>query len=316
MTSDFAGVMELASQAFQEQLNQTRARVEARLDDLLSPSLRDGEIARPTRLLEAMRYSVLSGGKRLRPFLTVETARALGVEGDSALRAAAAIELVHCYSLVHDDLPTMDNDDIRRGRATTHRAFDEATAILAGDALLTLAFDVMADAPTHADGGVRASLCLGLARASGVGGMAGGQALDIGAEAAAAPLDHQAISQLQAMKTGALLRFSVEAGAMIASAAPPQRAALSRFGAAIGAAFQIADDLLDAQGDEIALGKRAGKDSARNKPTLVASLGVVAARAELERLVTLAQVAVDEAGLGDESHLLHFAARFIASRQS
>ena len=313
MNSRLVGAADSA--AFQERLLRTRTRIDATLDDLLSPTPREGEIARPARLLEAMRYSVLIGGKRLRPFLTMETARALGVEGEGPLRAAAAIELVHCYSLAHDDLPAMDDDDVRRGRPTTHKAFDEATAILAGDALLTLAFDVMADAPTHPDGGVRAALCLGLARASGMGGMAGGQMLDIAAETAAAPLDHAAIGTLQAMKTGALLRFSIEAGALIAKATPRQSAALSRFGAAIGAAFQIADDLLDAQGDESALGKRTGKDVARNKATLVASLGVIAARARLEQLVAQGQGAIAEAGLGEEGRFLRLAAQFIASRQ-
>jgi farnesyl diphosphate synthase len=308
--------MALSSREFHAKLEQTKARVEATLDALLAPRQLDGEVVRPARLLEAMRYSVLLGGKRLRPFLTVETARALGVEDDSPLRAAAAIELVHCYSLVHDDLPAMDDDDVRRGRPTTHKAFDEATAILAGDALLTLAFDVMADAPTHPDGSVRAALCLGLARASGLGGMAGGQMLDIAAETAAEPLGQAAITRLQAMKTGALLRFSVEAGAMIANAAPARRTALSQYGAAVGAAFQIADDLLDAQGDEVALGKRIGKDTARNKATLVAILGNVDARVEVERFVAQAQAAVDDAGLGEEGRYLSFAAQFIAARQS
>ncbi len=314
MTRDRADAAALDSLAFQELLLQTKVRVEAKLDELLSPTPRVGESARPARLLAAMRYSVLLGGKRLRPFLLVETARALGVEGEGPLRAAAAIELVHCYSLVHDDLPAMDNDDIRRGRATTHKAFDEAAAVLAGDALLTLAFDVMADEPTHPDGAARAALCLGLARASGLGGMAGGQMLDLAAENASAPLDRAAISQLQAMKTGALLRFSVEAGATIAGASPNRLKALSQFGAAIGAAFQIADDLLDAEGDETALGKRTGKDAARNKATFIASLGVTAARAELGRLVVQAQSAIDKANLGHEGRFLRATASFVAVR--
>jgi farnesyl diphosphate synthase len=316
MTEVSADATPQTAQAFKQTLSQAKARVEAALHDLLLPAMQPGELARPQRLLEAMHYSVLAGGKRLRPFLLIETARALGLEGDGPLRAAASIELVHCYSLVHDDLPAMDDDDMRRGRLTTHKAFDEATAILAGDALLTLAFDSMADAPTHPDGGVRAALCCGLARASGLGGMAGGQMLDIAAETAAMPLDPAAISRMQAMKTGALLRFSVEAGALIAQARPAQRAALSRYGAAIGAAFQIADDLLDAEGDAATLGKRARKDAERNKATLVAALGAARARAELERCVGAAQAALAEAGLGGEGHLLHFAARYIASRSS
>jgi farnesyl diphosphate synthase len=316
MTRDPANATTQTAEAFQQKLSEAKARVEAALQDLLSPVTQPGELARPERLLEAMRYSALPGGKRLRPFLLLETARALGLEGDGPLRAAAAVELVHCYSLVHDDLPAMDDDAMRRGRPTTHKAFDEATAILAGDALLTLAFDVMADAPTHPDGGVRAALCSGLARASGVGGMAGGQMLDIAAGTAAPPLGSEAISQMQAMKTGALLRFSVEAGALIANARPARRAALSRYGAAIGAAFQIADDLLDAEGDAATLGKRAGKDAERNKATLVATLGAARARAGLERFVGAAQAAIGEADLGDEGRLLHFAARYIVSRKS
>ena len=304
-----------ASGAFLEGLDQSKRRVEAMLDTLLAPGVSGGD-ARPGRLLDAMRYSVLLGGKRLRPFLLIETALALGVGGDGPLRAGSAIELVHCYSLVHDDLPAMDDDDMRRGYPTTHKAFDEATAILAGDALLTLAFEVMAEAPTHPDGNVRAALCVGLARASGMGGMAGGQMLDISAETTATPLQRSEIARMQAMKTGALLKFSVEAGAMIANASPPQHAALSRYGAAIGAAFQIADDLLDAEGDAAALGKRAGKDGERNKATLVSMLGAKGARSELDRLVAEAQTAIQVAGLGNEGRFLSFAAEYVASRQN
>lgn len=264
--------------AFTRTLQATGASLESRLDALLAAPALAQEITRPPRLLAAMRHAALDGGKRLRPFLTVETARMLGYEAPGVWRAACAIELVHCYSLVHDDLPAMDNDDLRRGRPTVHRAFDEATAILAGDALLTLAFDVMADPETHADPAVRCALVTGLARASGLGGMAGGQMLDLQAETASAPLDRAAITALQAMKTGALLRFAVQAGAICAAATPQQAAALGRYGAALGATFQIADDLLDAAGDAVRLGKAAGKDAARNKATLVAALGVAGAR--------------------------------------
>src|SRR5580704_17303600 len=217
------------SSAFLVRLKQVGVEVEAMLERLLASAPLPGEIERPARLLAAMRHGVLAGGKRLRPFLVVETARALGQSGEGPLRAGAAVELLHCYSLIHDDLPAMDDDDLRRGRPTVHKAFDDATAILAGDALLTLAFDVMGDTPTHPDGGTRAALCLGLARASGLGGMAGGQMLDIAAETATAPLSAQAIELLQAMKTGALLRFSVEAGAIVAGAPPDRRAALLRY---------------------------------------------------------------------------------------
>src|SRR5580704_12596590 len=262
------------SSAFLVRLKQVGVEVEAMLERLLASAPLPGEIERPARLLAAMRHGVLAGGKRLRPFLVVETARALGQTGEGPLRAGAAVELLHCYSLIHDDLPAMDDDDLRRGRPTVHKAFDDATAILAGDALLTLAFDVMGEAATHADGAIRAALCVGLARASGLGGMAGGQMLDLEAESSAVALDGDAILRLQAMKTGALLTFSVEAGAIIAAAPQPTRVSLSRYGRALGAAFQIADDILDAEGDEAKLGKRAGKDAGRNKATFVAALGL------------------------------------------
>jgi farnesyl diphosphate synthase len=300
--------------AFLTRLKQVAGEVEALLDRLLGEASLPGEIARPARLLAAMRHGVLAGGKRLRPFLAVETARALGATGEGPLRAGAAIELLHCYSLIHDDLPAMDDDDLRRGRPTVHKAFDEATAILAGDALLTLAFDVMGDLPTHPDGAVRAALCVGLARASGLGGMAGGQMLDLAAESAAEPLGGPEIERLQAMKTGALLRFSIDSGAIIAHATPHARASLTRCGGALGAAFQIADDILDAEGDESKLGKRAGKDAARNKATYVSAFGLDHAKAARDRLVAQAQAAIDEAGLGTSGDMLRAAAHFVATR--
>jgi farnesyl diphosphate synthase len=300
--------------AFLARLKQVGAEVESMLERLLAEAPLPGEIERPARLLAAMRHGVLAGGKRLRPFLVIETARALGQAGEGPLRAGAAVELLHCYSLIHDDLPAMDDDDLRRGRPTVHKAFDEATAILAGDALLTLAFDVMGDLPTHPDGATRAALCVGLARASGLGGMAGGQMLDLAAESAPTPLDGPAIERLQAMKTGALLRFSIDAGAIIAHAAPQARASLSRCGGALGAAFQIADDILDAEGDEAKLGKRAGKDAARNKATYVSAFGLEHAKAARDRLVAQAEAAIDEAGLGEKGDMLRAAALFIAAR--
>ncbi len=302
--------------AFTDRLARVGAEIEAELDALLAPEARDGEPARPARLIEAMRYGVLGGGKRLRPFLVVETARAFGVNGAGPRRVGAAIELVHGYSLIHDDLPAMDDDDLRRGRATVHRAFDEATAILAGDALLTLAFEVLARPATAPDAEIRAELCAGLARASGLAGMVGGQMLDVAAETAAAPLAAQAIALLQAMKTGALLRFSVEAGAILAGAPTALRGALDRYGRSLGAAFQISDDLLDAEGDAAALGKRAGKDAARNKATFVAALGVEGARAMRDRLVGDAVAAIDASGLGAAGDVLREAAVFVAARRS
>lgn len=301
---------------FAERLAAVGAEIEAELDALLGLETLEGEPARPARLLEAMRYGVLGGGKRLRPFLVVETARAFGLAGAGPRRVGAAIEFVHGYSLIHDDLPAMDDDDLRRGRASVHRAFDEATAVLAGDALLTLSFEVLAHPATAPDGEIRAALCAGLARASGLAGMVGGQMLDIAAESASAPLGAEAIAELQAMKTGALLRFSVEAGAILANAPAEARLGLDRYGRSLGAAFQIADDLLDAEGDASTLGKRAGKDAARNKATFVAALGLEGARAMRDRLVGEAQAAVDASGLGAAGDVLREAAAFVAARRS
>jgi len=263
-----------------------------------------------------MRYATLGGGKRLRPFLVIETARLFGVTGAGPLRAGCALEMVHCYSLAHDDLPAMDDDDLRRGRPTTHKAFDEATAILAGDGLLTYAFDVLADPATHESPLVRAELTLAMARAAGLGGMVGGQALDLAAETAATPLTQPEILTLQAMKTGALLRFAVDAGAILAQADAAQAAALSRYGAALGAAFQVADDILDASGDTAALGKRAGKDAERGKATLVSLLGLDGAKARRDALVGEAVAALDDGGFGSAAATLQEAARFVALRNN
>ncbi|PPD03449.1 MAG: geranylgeranyl pyrophosphate synthase, partial [Methylocystis sp.] len=212
--------------------------------------------------------------------------------------------------------PAMDDDDLRRGRPTTHKAFDEATAILAGDGLLTYAFDVVADPKTHQDAGVRAALVLALARAAGLGGMVGGQALDLAAETAATPLTLEATLQMQAMKTGALLRFAADAGGILGGASVSQAHALTRYGEALGAAFQIADDILDAEGDSAALGKRAGKDAERGKATLVGLLGLDAARARRDALVAEATAALRETGLGEGTDILAEAARFVAARRN
>ncbi len=301
---------------FASRLTEVGAEVEAALEELLVFEPRPGEFARPERLLRAMRHGVLGGGKRLRPFLTIETARALGVTGARPRRAGVAIECVHGYSLIHDDLPAMDDDDLRRGRPTGHRAYDEATAILAGDALLTLAFEILADPATHPDGETRAALCLGLAQASGLGGMVGGQMLDLAAETATAPLSPDAIRLLQAMKTGALLRFSVEAAAIVAGASTDRCAALVRYGTALGAAFQVADDILDAESTDAVLGKRAGKDAERNKATFVSVHGLKAAKALRDALVENALTALDEAGFGPDGDGLRAAARFVAQRRN
>src|SRR5665647_2501426 len=272
----------MAATDFAHRLTAVATETEALLDRLLGDTVLPGETARPQRLIAAMRHAALGGGKRLRPFLVVETAALFGAPCDGALLAGCALELLHCYSLVHDDLPAMDNDDLRRGKPTVHKAFDEATAILAGDALLTLAFDVMARDEVHAEPSVRIALVRELARAAGIGGMAGGQMLDLSAEGrfeTKRALTEPEIVTLQAMKTGALIRFACNAGAILGQADAASRATIERYGAAIGQAFQIADDLLDVEGDSAQLGKAASKDAAAGKATLVAVLGVAGARA-------------------------------------
>ena len=260
-----------------------------------------------------MRYAALGGGKRLRPFLVLESGRLCGIADEDGLNAAAALECVHCYSLVHDDLPAMDDDDMRRGRPAVHRAYDEATAILAGDALLTLAFEIMASPATHHQPAVRGELALALAKAAGRAGMAGGQMLDLEAEKAAVPLTEAAILQLQAMKTGALITFACEAGAILAQADETERAALKRYGDRLGLAFQLADDLLDVEGDAATLGKAVAKDSQAGKATLVARIGAVAARKRLRQIEDEAVAAL--APFGARAGTLAAAAHFVATRQ-
>ena len=311
--------MDAKNDAFTSSLDAVAADTEALLDRLLSPGPAEGELSRPTRLIEAMRYSSLNGGKRFRPFLVVESANLFGVPRRNALMAGAALECVHCYSLVHDDLPAMDNDDLRRGRPTAHKAFDEATAILSGDSLLTFAFDILSRPQTHDDPAVRVELVTALARASGVGGMAGGQMLDLAAEGRfvqkrATQFSENEVLTLQAMKTGALLRFGCEAGGILAAAAPAKRQALSRYGSAVGKAFQIADDLLDLEGDSALVGKATGKDAAAGKATMVSVLGVDAAKARLQQLVAEAEQAL--APFGSGAATLIEAAKFVAERRA
>jgi farnesyl diphosphate synthase len=304
--------------SFTSELASVAAETEALLDELLGERVVEGEIARPARLREAMRYASLGGGKRIRPFLLVASADLFAVPRGQALLAGAAIECIHGYSLVHDDLPAMDNDDLRRGRPTAHKAFDEATAILAGDGLLTFAFDLLSRPELHPDATVRVELILALARASGIGGMVGGQMLDLAAEGrfdgGPQKLGETAILSLQAMKTGALLRFSCAAGAMLGQADTAERKTLERFGALVGEAFQIADDLLDVEGDSATLGKAAGKDAEAGKATLVGILGLQAAKARLDMLVNQAETTL--APFGQRAGLLVEAARFIANRRA
>ena len=263
---------------FQAAMAENTVAVTKMLDRLLPPI-----DALEGRLVEAMRYSALNGGKRVRPFMVVSSAQLFKVGSQSALRTAAAIELVHCYSLVHDDLPAMDNDDLRRGQPTCHVKFDEATAILAGDAMLTRAFEVLVDPETHADPRVCCELVARLAQASGVNGMCGGQMLDLMAETNS--LDMAAVTRLQRLKTGALIEFSCEAGAILGKASEPARAALRAYAHDVGLAFQIVDDLLDVEGDPAAVGKKTGKDAAAGKATFVSLLGVERARSQAEMLI-------------------------------
>lgn len=297
---------------FETQLKRNALAIETLLGHLLGLGIEPDEIARPENLLGAMRHGVLNGGKRLRPFLVIECASLLGGSFDAALRVGAALECVHCYSLVHDDLPAMDDDDIRRGQPTVHKAFDEATAILAGDSLLTFAFDIIASPETPLADAQKTALVLALARAAGHGGMAGGQALDLAAEKSAP--DEAGIVTLQAMKTGALLRFACEAGAIVAGASASDRQRLRSFGEKIGLAFQLADDLLDLTADAETMGKATGKDAARGKGTLVALHGQAWAESRLEQLVAEAEVLLEP--YGERSSILAETARFIANRRN
>jgi farnesyl diphosphate synthase len=309
--------MDVKASDFSAKLSAVADDTEAVLERVLGDKPATEEISRPARLLEAMRYAALGGGKRLRPFLVVECAALFGASREGALLAGAALECVHCYSLVHDDLPAMDNDDLRRGRPTAHKAFDEATAILAGDGLLTFAFDLMSRPEVHHDAAVRVALVSELARAAGLGGMAGGQMLDLAAEGRfdkGRTLGEKEIVTLQAMKTGALLRFACRAGAILGQADARALAGVDRYGAAVGQAFQIADDLLDVEGDAQTAGKATGKDAAAGKATLVSALGIAAARRKLDALVAEAEAAL--APFGTKADTLRVAARFIAERRS
>lgn len=292
------------------QLDAAACDIAALLETLLAGDPLAGEIARPPHLLAAMRHGVLNGGKRLRPFLLMETARLLGAPEAAAKRVAAALECVHCYSLIHDDLPAMDDDRLRRGQPTVHVAFDEATAILAGDALLTMAFDILSAPETRLPADIKLALVTQLARAAGVGGMVGGQALDLHAERVRP--DESGIVRMQKMKTGALLRYACAAGALAAGADNAALARITRFGEIVGLAFQLSDDLLDVTSDTAILGKAAGKDAGRGKGTLVSLHGVDATRRRLESLVEEAALLLKPFGAAADT--LVQTARFVASR--
>jgi farnesyl diphosphate synthase len=299
--------MILMAESLSSSLAQLAGEVESALSALLP--VPDGAEA---RLSEAMRYAALGGGKRLRAVLVLECAGLFGVERARAARVGASVEMLHAYSLVHDDLPAMDNDDLRRGKPSTHRQFDEATAILAGDALQTRAFEVLADPATHADAAARCELVAALAHASGAAGMAGGQMIDMLAEGRA--LTAAEIIRLQALKTGRLIQYSAEAGAILGRATPAQRQRLAAYGRDLGAAFQIADDLLDAAGSTGEIGKTAGKDEAAGKATLVSVLGLEQARAQAIALADQAAAHLD--CFDARADLLRALAAYVVSRRS
>ena len=296
---------------FAHLLTQNAAEIERALETLLSLEPLSGPGAPPDRLIAAMRHGTLNGGKRVRPFLLRQTAQMLGVAPELTIAAATAVELVHCYSLIHDDLPAMDDDDLRRGRPTVHKAYDDATAILAGDALLTLAFGHLGEHGAQ-DPAIRARLVVELASGSGTGGMVGGQMRDIEGETTA--LDRLGIARMQAMKTGALIRASIRMGAVLGGADRDTLGHLTAYAEAAGRAFQLADDLLDVTASTAAMGKATGKDAGLNKQTLVSILGADAARTHLGDIVHDAITALTP--FGPEATTLREAARYFATREN
>lgn len=288
-------------------LEQTSSLIDEQMDKLLPQP----EYGKEGRIFEAMRYSTLSQGKRLRPFMVVASAGLFSVGKKSSLHTAVAIEFVHAYSLIHDDLPSMDNDDMRRGQASCHKKFDEATAILAGDALLTLAFEILADADTHADSAVRVELIASLAKAAGGRGMVGGQMMDLACEHKSLTINE--ITRLQRMKTGELFAVSCEAGAILGKASRNLRMALRGYAYAIGLAFQITDDILDAVGSSDKVGKHVRKDKAAGKATYVSSLGLEKARDQAKMLSDQAIAHLE--AFDNRADLLRELARFVIERQ-
>jgi farnesyl diphosphate synthase len=264
------------------------------------------------RLFEAMRYATLNGGKRIRAFLVMQSGRQFGVDRRALSRAAAAVECVHAYSLVHDDLPAMDDDDLRRGKPTTHKQFDEATAILAGDALLTHAFTLLSGGETHPDPHVRCELVARLAQAAGANGMVGGQMMDIDAKGELTDIGQ--ITRLQRLKTGALISFAVDAGAIMGKASASARHALSNYAQELGLAYQIADDLLDVEGDPVQMGKAAGKDEKAGKATFVTILGPDRARAQAQLLADQAAAHLDV--FDEKADLLRSLASYVVNRRA
>ncbi len=298
---------------FKSTLKARADAVEETLIKLLSNTPLEYETARPDKLMSAMRHSSLDGGKRLRPFLVMETAKLFNIAPEQSVWTGCALELIHCYSLVHDDLPAMDDDDLRRGRPTTHIAFGEDTAILAGDALLTLSFDVLSREETHGDPAIRIELVKLFARNAGLGGMVGGQMLDLEAETKP-EISEVEILTLQAMKTGALLRCACEAGAVLGGASDNERKALIEFGLLTGQAFQLADDILDETSDTETMGKQTGKDADRGKGTLISLYGLDRARDRAHEL--LQEAVATLAPFGEKAGTLIDAARFTVERKN
>lgn len=293
--------------AFEARIKETAALVESALDNFLPR--RPGPLG---RVVDAMRWAALDGGKRLRPFLVIAAADMFGAPRARSIRTGCAVEMIHCYSLIHDDLPAMDDSDLRRGRPSVHKAFDEATAILAGDALLTQAFEILAEAETHPDASIRCRLALELARASGKEGMVGGQMIDIYAEQKT--FDLSGIEELQRLKTGAIIRFSAMGGGIVGGAADAEVEALRLYAEDLGLAFQIVDDLLDAFGDAQALGKPVGQDIDMDKATFVKLLGAQGARDEARRLVERAKAHLER--FGTSAAALNGAADFVFARKN
>ncbi len=294
-------------------LKTAMAGVAAEMEETLDRLIPAGT-GRERRVFDAMRYASLAGGKRLRPFLVVATADLFGVDRAHSLRAGAAVEFVHCYSLVHDDLPAMDDDDLRRGRPTCHIQFDEATAILAGDGLMALAFEVLADPATHPDPLVRSELVGALAAGAGATGMVGGQMFDLESEKHGGDFGLEDVVRLQEMKTGQLIGFGCKAGSILAQAGEKERAALDAYAGDLGLAFQIADDILDADSSEEEVGKKVGKDADAGKVTFVSLLGLEEARKRAKNLTLQAAAHLDL--FGPNADLLREVARFVVERRA
>ncbi len=293
--------------AFSETIKETAGLVEAALDTHLP--MREGPLG---RVAGAMRWGALDGGKRLRPFLAIAAADMFDVPRNRSVRVGCAVEMIHCYSLIHDDLPAMDDSDLRRGRPSVHKKYDDATAILAGDALLTQAFEILAAEETHPDGAVRCAIALELARASGKAGMVGGQMIDIYAEQK--DFDLAGVTELQRLKTGALIRFSAVAGGIVGEGSKDDIAALAAYSEDLGLAFQIVDDILDATSDAEALGKPAGQDAEMDKATFIKLLGMDAAKSKAAELVTSCKAHLER--FGDKAAPLKGAADFVFERKN